>query len=112
MAAQNGKLRRMPTPPQLSPESRSAGFQNSLALRRTRAEFKAQLASEGRYWLLEHWGMDAVQGMRVFDLLRALPGVGPATAGSILTDCKIGLRTTVSKVGRRQRERLFALLGE
>ena len=100
----------MPTPPVLDAEKRTEGFQRSLALRRLRAEFKTQLNREGVSYLMDHWGMDVIQGMRVFDLLRALPGVGPARAQRIMAAAGIELRRTVARLGPRQRDRLFAVL--
>lgn len=96
--------------PMLSDEQRRDGALRSLALRRQRAEFKAQLREHGWAYLDEHWLLEDIQGMRVFDLLRALPRIGAARAADLMSKAGIEHDRTVARCGHRQRWRLMELL--
>jgi hypothetical protein len=99
----------VPTPPPLSKEQRRAAYEKALELRRQRAEVKYNLA--GYFWTLESaWTAPATQGMKVFDLLTALPGIGKARAAAMMAEAKIPLKNTVRACGPKQTERLFSQL--
>ena len=107
----------MPQPPELTAERRQAGLQRSLELRRQRAELKQWLAGDVcNRPLFERtrvaFAKDYAQGMKVYNLVRALPGIGNARALSLLDAAGISVKTTVRACGPKQRERLFALLNK
>lgn len=108
----------MPTPPRLTNEQRRAAYEKALELRRQRAELKRWLAGEGAgpEWrvnrLADAFTEDRAQGMKVYDLLVSLPGIGRTKALKLLSEAgfKHPEKTTVRATGPRQRERLFELL--
>jgi len=113
----------MPPVPELTADLRRQAHEKSLKLRIRRAYLKAWITKPeavlpaGQEFLARSsdrfaaaWDMTEAQGMKVYDLLRALPRVGPATAASLLEQAGIPRGNTVRKCGPRQRERLFQLL--
>jgi hypothetical protein len=108
----------MPEAPTLSAEQRRAAHERSLAVRQARADIKRDIAQQGvsylvnafRLWWPEDSGYAAFAGMKVYDLLTALPAVGPAKATALLEKAGIPLKNTVRACGPRQTERLFSLL--
>jgi hypothetical protein len=108
-----GQVRsKVPTPPRLTNEQRRQAFEKALKLRQDRANIKRWLhAMPGdlrAVWELE----EAVQGMKVYDLLTALPHIGRGRALALLEQAGFNHpeKTTVRATGPRQRERLFELL--
>lgn len=109
--ASRAGTQRRPTPPKLTVEQRRAAYEKALKLRQQRALVKRLLA--GCYLTLEEaWGLGPVQGMKVIDLLSALPGIGKPSALKILESAgfKHPDKTTVRGTGPRQREALFEIL--
>lgn len=100
----------MPTPPALTTEQRRQAWQRSLELRRFRAIIKEDIANGGLDWFKLAWTYEQAQGMKVYDLLVSLPGVGHRTAVRLLAEAKIPEKNTVRGCGPKQRERLFAAL--
>lgn len=104
----------MPVAPTLTDEQRKQAAQRSLELRQARAKLKGYLATGQDRPLpaIENvWRLPIVDGMKVYDLLVSLPGIGRAKALKILAAAKIPEKNTVRACGPKQRERLFALLG-
>lgn len=102
----------MPVAPVLSQEQRRAAYEKALELRRYRAELKRWLSLEPgpeRFDLV--WTYEAAQGMKVYDLLTSLPGVGRARALALLKAAGMDDRKTVRGCGPRQRQKLFGALG-
>ena len=95
--------------PQLTDEQRREAHQRSLELRRERSSLKRTLGhndvSFGAAWLCS-----CAQGMKVYDLLMALPGIGTRKALALLQQAGIPSHNTVRACGPKQTERLFALL--
>lgn len=99
------------SPPVLSPESRKLAFQKSLELRQDRKLVKAML--NGNAMAIGFaWSLDVAKGMKVIDLLMALPAIGKTKAERLLEEAGIPIKNTVRACGPRQTERLFALLKE
>lgn len=99
----------MPTPPPLSQEQRRAAYEKALKLRRSRAFIKARLR-ERAWTFTEAWEEPVAQGMKVYDLLAALPGIGQAKALALLNEAGIPEKNTVRACGPKQTERLFNIL--
>lgn len=99
----------MPKPPALTAEQRRTAFERSLELRRQRADLKHWITLNPRR-LPVAWEFEAAQGMKVLDLLTALPYVGETKAETLMQRAKIPLKNTVRATGLKQRERLFSLL--
>jgi hypothetical protein len=111
----------MPTPPALTDEQRRAAYEKALELRRLRASIKDWVrapipnsSADGPALAVDRlqlaFDFPAVQGMKVYDLLTALPNVGPKTARAWLKTAGIPEKNTVRACGPRQVERLFHLL--
>ena len=93
-------------PPPLTDEQRAAARVKSLEVRQARARLRAQLAAGEVTWQ-EAWRDDRAQGMRVYQLLTALPGVGRGKALAWLAEAGIRPDATVRACGVRQTEKLF-----
>ena len=99
----------MPTPPAVTQEQRRAGYEAALELRRLRRDLKRMLerdvlnVDEAIEW-------PEAQGMKVIDLLRALPGVGQKTAAALLAEAGIPQNNTVRQCGKNQLPRLIEVL--
>ena len=108
----------MPQPPVLTAEQRREAYEKALALRLARADIKRWVGRpnhpQERFIARERfklaWDFPAAQGMPVLDLLRAVPGIGEATARNLLAKAGIPEKNTVRRCGPKQRERLFHLL--
>ena len=99
--------------PTLTTEQRALARERSLELRRTRADIKAWIGeAESAMRLALAWQFPAAQGMKVYDLLRAVPSLGHAKATALLASARINERRTVKATGDRQRDRLFEALIE
>lgn len=97
------------TTPELTKEQRREGFERALRLRRARADLKAVLTA-GDAVLEAAWEQPVAQGMKVVDLLRALPGIGDVKAAQLLEAAGIPEKNTVRACGKRQTDRLFEAL--
>lgn len=103
----------MPTAPVLTPEMRIEAHARSLELRRERAHIKgwiAELPTDVRRFKRAFMHFPEAQGMKVVDLLMALPGVGATKAARLLEAAGIPEKNTVRACGPKQKERLFALI--
>jgi hypothetical protein len=108
-----GEMARVPI---LTDEQRTAGALRSLQVRLARAALKADLATYGAEFFAAAWAcLDAVpamQGMKVYTLLCALPGVGPKKAARLCQTAGIPLDRKVQGCGVHQRDKLFILLAK
>jgi ABC-type hemin transport system substrate-binding protein len=95
--------------PVLDDSQRQPGAAKSLALRQARAAIKAQLAAEPS-WFPAVLFIDEAAGMKVYDLLRAIPGVAKTRAQAILKMAGIDQTRTVRALGPKQIDRLIAQL--
>jgi hypothetical protein len=106
----------MPVAPTLTDEQRKLAAKRSLELRQQRADLKREVALLGVSFFKACFNplfihAADVQGMKVYDLLTALPGIGRAKALKVLAEARIPEKNTVRACGPKQRERLFSLLG-
>lgn len=100
--------------PTLTPEQRRAALEKAAAARAARAAMKAELKSGAvkLSTLLERAEKDeALAKMKVVSLLEAMPGVGRATARSIMEKVGISEARRVRGLGPNQRVALIEQFG-
>ncbi len=101
----------MATPPQLTPEQRTAALAKAAEARTARAEIKARLKM-GSMTLADALASDDVNvgKLKVVSLLESLPGVGKVKARKIMEDVEIADNRRVQGLGTQQRAKLLELL--
>lgn len=96
-----------PAAPPLTPEQRERGAMRCKEARRKRADARARISRmEISAASLLDSEDKALRRMKVCDLLRALPGLGPAGAGAAMRACGIAEDRRISTIGDRQRAEL------
>ncbi|MBA3288891.1 MAG: integration host factor [Acidimicrobiia bacterium] len=102
----------MATPPQLTPEQRSAALAKAAEARAARAEIKARLKM-GSFSLGEALGSEDrnVGKLKVVSLLESLPGVGKVKARKVMEDIGIADNRRVQGLGSQQRQALLDAFG-
>ena len=97
----------MANPPQISTEARRAALAKGVIYRKERAEFKKDLSSGKRGWreALESKS-EAIQRMRVKEMLESLPGFGSIRALAILERVGISSTRRIQGLGSTQRQKL------
>jgi DNA uptake protein ComE-like DNA-binding protein len=102
----------MATPPQLTPEQRTAALAKAAEARAARAEIKARLKM-GSMSLAEALDSDDVNvgKLKVVSMLESLPGVGKVKARKIMDEVEIADNRRVQGLGAQQRTKLLELLG-
>jgi len=102
----------MATPPQLTPEQRTAALAKAAEARAARAEIKARLKM-GSMSLDDALGSDDVNvgKLKVVSMLESLPGVGKVKARKIMEDVEIADNRRVQGLGAQQKAKLLELLG-
>jgi DNA uptake protein ComE-like DNA-binding protein len=103
----------MATPPQLSPEQRTAALAKAAEARTARAELKNRLKL-GTLSLNEALASsDSTVGkLKVVSLLESLPGVGKVKARKIMEDIGIAENRRVQGLGQQQKATLLDQLGK
>ena len=97
----------MANPPEISREARRAALAKAASYRRERAEFKKELAQGKRSWRdAVESESEAIQRMRVRELLESLPGFGSIRALAILDRAGISTTRRIKGLGSTQRQRL------
>lgn len=91
---------------ELSPEQRARGLERAAEARRKRSAALAAVRS-GEMGLEEAFGDPRLQSAKVELVLRQLPGVGKATASSLMVLAAVSPERRVRGLGRRQRARLL-----
>lgn len=97
---------------------RAAGSRAAIAARRARAEVKRQIATRERSaldvaeaaWAGESTSPEAT--LRVTELLRSIPSLGPTRASRVMADLQISESKRVGGLGVRQRADLSAYLAQ
>lgn len=96
-----------PAAPPLTPEQREEGARRCKEARRKRADARARISRmEISAASLLDSDDKALRRMKVCDLLRSLPGMGPAGARSAMRACGIAEDRRISTIGDRQRAEL------
>jgi hypothetical protein len=108
-AAANGAERPKPVAPALTLEQREAARLKALQVTAERKRLRARLQA-GEETLAQALARDgeATMRMRTETLLRALPGIGGATAARLLAEAGIGPGRRAGALTAGQRERLLA----
>lgn len=102
----------MATPPQLTPEQRSAALAKAAEARAARAEIKARLKMGSMSLTDALASTDVNVGkLKVVSLLESLPGVGKVKARRIMEDIEIADNRRVQGLGAQQKSKLLELLG-
>jgi hypothetical protein len=102
----------MATPPQLTPEQRTAALAKAAEARTARAEIKARLKM-GSMTLNEALDSDDnnVGKLKVVSMLESLPGVGKVKARRVMEEIGIADNRRVQGLGTQQRAALLDQLG-
>lgn len=102
----------MATPPQLSPEQRSAALAKAAEARAARADLKNRLKL-GSVSLAEALrSKDSTVGkLKVVSLLESLPGVGKVKARKLMEEIGIADNRRVQGLGQQQKQALLDQLG-
>jgi len=102
----------MATPPQLTPEQRTAALAKAAEARAARAEIKARLKMGSMSLTDALASTDVNVGkLKVVSLLESLPGVGKVKARRIMEDIEIADNRRVQGLGAQQKSKLLELLG-
>ena len=103
----------MATPPQLTPEQRTAALAKAAEARTARAELKNKLKL-GTLSLRECLAStDSTVGkLKVVSMLESLPGVGKVKARKIMEDIGIAENRRVQGLGQQQKATLLDQLGK
>jgi transposase len=102
----------MATPPQLTPEQRTAALAKAAEARAARAEIKARLKM-GSMSLADALSSTDVNvaKLKVVSMLESLPGLGKVKARRIMDDIGIADNRRVQGLGGQQKTKLLELLG-
>ena len=101
----------MALPPRLSKEERRAALYKAAAARKVRANFKDEVKAGKRSWTDALDSSDeAIQRMRLKELLAALPGFGEIRAQAVMERAGISATRKVRGLGNNQRVELLRLL--
>ncbi len=101
----------MATPPQLTPEQRSAALAKAAEARAARAELKARLKMGSLSLSDALASTDSTVGkLKVVSLLESLPGVGKVKARRIMEDIGIADNRRVQGLGAQQKQSLLEQL--
>lgn len=103
----------MATPPQLTPEQRTAALAKAAEARAARAEIKARLKM-GSMTLSDALSSEDpnVGKLKVVSLLESLPGVGKVKARKIMEDVEIADNRRVQGLGAQQKAKLLEVLAD
>ena len=100
------------TTPHLDDEARARGREQALAARQRRAQIKAEV-KDGSLEMAEVLAArqdPVLSRLRIGELVRSLPGVGPARTHRVLAGCEIDPSRRIGQLGEHQVARLIASL--
>lgn len=98
-------------PPQLTPEERSAASQKAIEARRTRMRLKREMKN-GELSVAAAIELPVMRRMKVFESIRAIPGIGPNRAREFMLANSIADNRRVGGLSKHRRAQVIALGGE
>jgi hypothetical protein len=104
-------VKRMATPPTLTPEQRTAALAKAAEARAARADIKARLKM-GSITLREALNSDDknIGKLKVVSMLESLPGVGKVKARKLMEEVGIADNRRVQGLGEQQKRQLLKIL--
>lgn len=104
--------RGIPNPlPRLTPEERSAASQKAIETRRARMHLKREM-KEGNLSVAAAIELPVMQRMKVFEFIRAIPGIGINRAMEFMLENSIADNRRVGGLSKHRRAQVIALGGE
>jgi len=102
------------TTPHLDDDARARGREQALAARQRRAQVKAELKAGDIDVadVLASRDDPVLSRLRASEVIRSLPGVGPARTHQVLTECGIDPSRRISQLGEHQVARLIASVAQ
>ncbi len=101
----------MSNPPKLTTEERRAALMKATAARKVRAQFKLEVKSKKVRWYTAFDRTDeAIQKMRIKELLESIPSFGSTRAEYILDQIGISHTRRIKGIGVRQKSELLKAL--
>lgn len=97
--------------PQLTPEQRFAASQKASETRKTRMRLKREM-KEGSLSVASAIELPVMQRMKVFEFIRAIPGIGPRRAKEFMLANSIADNRRVGGLSEHRRAQVIALGGE
>lgn len=97
--------------PKLTPEQRFAASQKAIETRKARMRLKDEM-KHGKLSVAEAIGMPVMQRMKVYEFLRAIPGIGTNRAKEFMHSNSIADNRRVGGLSEHRRAQIIALGGE
>lgn len=97
--------------PQLTPEERCAASQKAIETRRARMRLKREM-KEGNLSVAAAIELPVMQRMKVFEFIRAIPGIGINRARGFMLANSIADNRRVGGLSKHRRAQVIALGGE
>lgn len=97
--------------PQLTPEQRFAASQKAIETRKARMRLKDEM-KHGKLSVAEAIGMPVMQRMKVYEFLRAIPGIGTNRAKEFMLANSIADNRRIGGLSEHRRAQVIALGGE
>ena len=97
--------------PQLTPEQRFAASQKAIETRKARMRLKDEM-KHGKLSVAEAIKMPVMQRMKVYEFIRAIPGIGTNRAKDLMLANSIADNRRVGGLSEHRRAQIIALGGE
>ena len=97
--------------PQLTPEQRFAASQKAIETRKARMRLKREM-KDGKLSVAEAIAMPVMQRMKVYEFIRAIPGIGTNRAKEFMLANSIADNRRVGGLSEHRRAQVIALGGE
>lgn len=97
--------------PLLTKEERSAASQKAIEARRARMRLKREM-KDGELSVAAAIELPVMRRMKVFEFIRAIPGIGPNRAREFMHSNSIADNRRVGGLSKHRREQVIALGGE
>lgn len=97
--------------PLLTSKERSAASQKAIETRRARMRLKREM-KEGNLSVAAAIELPVMRRMKVFEFIRAIPGIGPKRAKEFMLSNSIADNRRVGGLSKHRREQVIALGGE